>query len=125
MLLFLKSQLSSLISTAVDFSITVMAVEIFHVDYVRATIIGACCGALTNFILGRNWVFQAQSGKPKSQFLLYLLVWAGSLGLNTLGMYILTDLIGAQYIASKLITAILVGVFYNYTFQKRVVFKSI
>ncbi len=125
MLLFVKSQLSALLSTLVDFSITVLAVEIFCLGYVEATVIGACCGAATNFLLGRNWVFQAQAGKTTSQLTLYFLVWLGSLGLNALGMYLLTDLVGAPYIVSKIGTSAAVGIFYNYSLQKRIVFKSI
>jgi putative flippase GtrA len=125
MLLFFKSQLSSFIATVVDFLVTVVAVEIFCVEYVHATVLGACCGALVNFILGRIWVFQAQSGRMKAQLVLYLLVWLGSLLLNALGMYLFTDHVGLPYIVSKIITAVLVGVFYNYSLQRSVVFKSI
>ena len=125
MLLFVKSQISAFLSSLVDFLATVIAVELFFIGYVEATIIGAVCGAVANFILGRFWVFQAQGGKTKSQVFLYLLVWLGSLSLNAFGMYLFTDVWGIQYIFSKLVISALVGICYNYSLQKRVVFKTV
>lgn len=125
MLLFVKSQVSAFLSSVVDFLVTVIAVELFSIGYVEATIIGAVCGAVANFILGRFWVFQAKEGKTKSQVFLYLLVWLGSLSLNAFGMYLFTDVWGIQYIFSKLVISALVGICYNYSLQKRVVFKTV
>lgn len=124
MLLFVKSQLSSLISTCFDFLITIACVELLRLGYVQATMLGATSGAVCNFILGRVWVFQARSSSKAHQAAWYFVVWLGSLGLNTLGMYLLADLLGIEYIFAKVLISLAVGFFYNYQLHKRLVFKT-
>lgn len=124
MLLFLKSQLSSLISTVFDFLVTIACVELLRFGYVQATMLGATAGAVCNFILGRVWVFHARSSSKKSQAAWYFVVWLGSLGLNSLGMYLLADLAKVEYIFSKILTSLAVGFFYNYQLHKRLVFRT-
>jgi len=124
MQLFIKSQFSSLVSTFFDFLITIACVEMVKLGYVEATVIGATGGAICNFILGRVWVFQARASSKKTQGFLYLLVWLGSLGLNALGMFLLTDLAGIRYVLSKILISLTVGFFYNYQLHKRLVFRT-
>jgi len=123
MILFLKAQLNSIISTAVDFLVMITLVEVFSVWYIAAVVAGAAAGALTNFVLGRTWVFHAEGKDIKTQLLRYLIVWTGSLVLNIAGVYFFTDILKLKYILSKIITAVVVGFTFNYILQKRFVFS--
>ncbi|MEO8761176.1 MAG: GtrA family protein [Bacteroidia bacterium] len=123
MISFLKAQLNSIISTAVDFLVMIVLVEFFSIYYIAAVVAGAIAGAMTNFILGRVWVFQAKNESVKEQILKYSLVWTGSLLLNICGVYFFTDILKVKYIISKIITSITVGVSFNYILQKRFVFS--
>ncbi len=123
MISFLKAQLNSIISTAVDFLVMIMLVEIFSVWYIAAVVAGAVAGAVTNFILGRIWVFRAKDEDMKAQILKYSIVWIGSLLLNISGVYFFTEILKFKYIISKIITSAAVGFTFNYILQKRFVFS--
>jgi len=117
-----RSQISSLIATVVDFSSLIFFVEIVHVWYVAATAMGAFLGALVNFILGRHWSFSADGEPVHGQAMRYTLVATGSLILNSGAVYILTDSFGLHYAVSKAITAVLVGLFFNFPLHRGFVF---
>ncbi|TXK37334.1 GtrA family protein [Pontibacter qinzhouensis] len=123
MFTFLKAQTASLIASAIDFLVTIVAVELAGWWYMAATAMGTVTGGLTHFLLGRKWVFAAGAGKVPTQLLKYFIVWNGSFLLNTAGVYVLTQFAGLTYIISKVATAVAVGFFYNYTIQKSYVFK--
>jgi hypothetical protein len=57
------------------------------------------------------------------QALRYAAVSAGSLTLNSAGVYLLTEDFGIYYALSKLITAILVGLLFNFPLHRRFVFR--
>lgn len=124
---FHRSQVAALAATVVDFGSLVLLVEFVHVWYVAATAMGAFFGAVTNFLLGRHWAFHP--GAPerlddiRGQARRYALVSAGSLALNTLGVYLFTDIGGLRYIASKATVAILISVFFNFPLQRAFVFR--
>jgi len=123
MWIFFKSQISSLIATGVDFLITILLVETLHAHYIAATVAGAATGALTNFGINKYWSFESGKENFMRQGLRYGLVWIGSLLLNTSGLYLLLLLPGSNYIVSKIITAITVGIGFNYSLQKYYVFQ--
>jgi putative flippase GtrA len=120
---FTRSQFASLAATGVDFGTLVACVEWLRVWYVAATAIGACLGAVTNFLLGRHWTFEARHGQVHHQAWKYALVSGGSLLLNSAGVYAFTDGLGLKYMVSKLITAFLVGVLYNFPLHRGFVFR--
>lgn len=139
---FLKAQASSLIASAIDFSTTIILKEIFSVWYLAASVTGTIAGGITNFLVNRNWVFEADSEKTlvagkvtetsdrrkthqvSVQAARYLLVWAGNVALNAGGVYLITHYGGVSYMISKIFVALLVGFTYNYLLQKRFVFSK-
>ncbi len=118
-----RAQVSSVAATAVDFGTLFFATEQLHVWYVFSTGLGALLGAGTNFALNRFWSFEATHVEWGSQARKYAFVSAGSLGLNMLGVYAFTDGGGLKYGLSKVITAILVGLLFNFPLHRRYVFK--
>ena len=123
MLTFLKAQTSSLIASAADFLVTVLLVELTSTRIILASVEGTISGGIINFIVNRSWVFGEGEKKTQVQIFRYALVWAGNLVLNASGMYLVTHYTSLNYIISKIVISILVGVFYNYFLQKRFVFK--
>lgn len=121
---FFKAQIASLLATLVDFSFTFVLVEIGHLYYISAVAIGAVSGAITNFCINRYWSFNASDNTIKSQGFKYVLVWTGSLILNLAGTYILTQFLKVNYLISKTMTALFVGLGFNYTLQKYYVFAT-
>src|SRR4051812_46996343 len=68
---FGRAQVSSLAATAVDYSTLFSLVELGHLYYPIAVALGAFGGAVTNFLLNRNWSFEATHGKQREQALRY------------------------------------------------------
>ncbi len=120
---FLSAQVAAFIGTAVDFGVMIFLTELIGVWYVISNAIGAICGAITNFFLGRNWVFLSKERKISHQAFRYFLVATGSMILNTLGVYLLTEFTSLNYIFSKVIVAILIAFTFNFLLQKYFVFK--
>jgi putative flippase GtrA len=85
---------------------------------------GTLCGGCAHFLISRNWVFNAQEKKWTEQLNRYILVWIGNLALNASGLYLLNRYAGLDPMPAKIITASTIAVFYNYTLQKRYVFKG-
>jgi len=119
---FIKAQASSIIATFFDLLITVVFKEFFKFWYLIASIVGTVSGGAINFALGRRWVFDGRDKKIHKQIIKYIITWNGNLMLSTLGVFIFTHYMGLTYIISKIITAIIVGVGYNYMLQKKFVF---
>jgi putative flippase GtrA len=121
---FTRSQASAVVATAVDFCTLAFLVEVIQFWYVAATACGAFAGAITNFMLGRHWSFRASDGAISSQAIRYGMVSVSSLFLNSAGVYLFTEFFGFKYMVSKIITATLVGVFFNFPLHRSFVFSS-
>ena len=119
---FFKVQTASLTASIIDFSLTIICVQILGIWYIMGTILGTVSGAVVNFLLGRNWVFNSKVSSIKSQVLKYAIVWTGYLLLVTVGIFLLTHFAGVNYLLSKIITTGIIGIPYNYFLQKKFIF---
>jgi putative flippase GtrA len=124
MITFLKANISSSIASFLDYFVTILLVHFFRVDVVIASATGTMCGGIINFLVGRNWVFESKKRKVQQQAIKYGVVWAGNFLLNTGGMYVLTTLLTVHFVISKLFVSLMIGFGYNYTMQKKYVFKN-
>jgi putative flippase GtrA len=121
---FLRHQIGAIVTTAVDFGTMIGWVELMHGSPVTGTALGAAAGALTNFTLGRHWIFAAHGGNVSAQFLRYALVSASSLGWNTLGQDLLIKATGLPYPLTRAMISVAVGVCWNYPLQRWFVFHK-
>ena len=124
MFTYLKAQGSSIIASAIDFGITVFAVNLLGWWYLAASIIGTISGGVVNFYVNRKWVFESQSTAIKWQILKYILVWAGNLAIVTAGVFVLTHFFNLNYVLAKVLSSVLTGISYNYIMQKQFIFSS-
>jgi len=107
----------------VDFGLLFSLTEVAHVWYVASTACGALAGAIANFLLNRHWSFEANEGAVNQQARRYALVSAGSLILNTFGVWGVTVLFKIHYAISVVAVALLVGFFFNFPLQRGYVFR--
>ena len=121
---FVKAQFSSLSATVMDFSITIFFTGVMGYWYVFSSGMGNLMGGITNFYLGRVWVFQSRGKSPLYQGWKYLIIWQGSLLLNVTGVFFATDVLKFPYLISKIIVSVAVGIFFNFNLQKTFVFKT-
>ena len=120
----LKAQAAALAGTAVDFLATIAGVEVFHCWVLAATVLGSAAGGTTNFCLGRYFVFHAARQGAPAQGARYFIVWLGSTLLNAAGVYLFTHLLHANYVPSKIVVSLAVGVGFNYFLQAHFVFRK-
>lgn len=121
--LFFKFQAAAIIATLVDFTVTIVLTEIVGINYLISTSTGSIIGGIVNFLLGRKWVFKADYLPAGRQLFRYLITWAISILLNITCVIILTEFVKFNYIISKIITAVLIGITFNFSMQKRFVFN--
>jgi putative flippase GtrA len=121
---FIKVQFSSIVSTITDFSITWILTSIVGCWYVFSSFTGTTIGGITNFVISRHWVFRTANTKVGKQILMYFLMWAGGIILNTTGVYLFTEIFKMHYMFSKLLVAGFIGVFLNYYLQSNFVFNE-
>ena len=121
---FARAQIASLVASLVDFWVTIILKEWMGFWYVSASAMGTIAGGITNFSMGRKWVFKSFSRQAEIQLLRYILVWMGYLLLTTSGVYLLTHYTPMTYLISKVIVSLFMAVSYNYPLQKKFVFSK-
>ncbi len=121
-----RHQAAALAASVLDFGVMILGVQELHLRPVAATVLGASLGAVTNFALGRSWVFRAPPGRDTSrvttQGVRYALTAGASAVLNALGEYLLHDRAHVHYLVARLLVAAAVGMLWNFNMQRRFVF---
>lgn len=130
---FSKAQISSAVSTACDFLVTAIVFELFH-HVVVSTASGAVIGGVVNCIINYCWTFSGTSRSKRGVVWRYLLVWTGSVLLNTYGTEITVKLVthfvlsASQTLplvmAVKAVIAVTVAVTWNFFMQKYYVYRK-
>jgi putative flippase GtrA len=118
-----RHQAGALAATIVDFGVMIAVVQGLGLSAVTGTVAGATVGAGVNFTLGRRWIFP--TGDPVRmhlQAVRYGIVSVASLLLNALGEFVMHDLLRVQYVAARLVVAVLVSVAWNYPLHRAWVF---
>jgi putative flippase GtrA len=121
--LLARHQTGAIVATAVDFLVMIGWVELGRGSPVVGVAVGAASGAITNFLLGRQWIFRATDRSVAAQAVRYALVSAGSLGLNSLGEHLLLRALALSYVLTRVLVAALVGVGWNFPLQRYFVFR--
>ncbi len=119
---WLRSQAAALTATGTDFLVTIGLKELAGLWYVASNATGALCGAVVSFIMLRHWAFQRHDQHWHGQAVRYVIASGLSLVLNTAGVWLLTETIDIQYVASKIIMAVSMGLTVNYWMFKHFVF---
>ncbi len=93
---------------------------------VLGTVVGAAVGGVTNFILGRRWIFSASrpGSSVRGQALRYAAVSGVSLVLNATGEFLVHDCLGVQFQIARALVAALVSVAWNFPMHRNVVFAQ-
>jgi len=136
---FFRAQLSSQLASITDFTITIILVNVFSLYYVYANFIGSVCGGITNCVVNYRWTFKAMDVKKRYVAIRYLMVWLGSIFLNTSGIYLMTELLKKIpllmrvpdfvydniFIISKIVVSLLVGFLWNFNMHRFFVYKNL
>jgi putative flippase GtrA len=121
--MFSQHQVASVVATGVDYVVMIACVSLLHLSPVWGTVVGALCGAVTSFTLGRQWVFGAHDGDLVAQALRYAIVSAASLAGNSVGEWFVVRH-GINYVAGRVAISIVVGMAWNFPMHRYFVFRA-
>lgn len=124
-----KAQVSAGFATLSDFLTTAFVFQLSR-QVMASTAAGAVVGGILNCCINYRWVFKGTQRSMTAVALRYILVWIGSILLNTFGTDYAVTLCGEWFskeltavIICKAIVAIAVALGWNFTMQKYFVFK--
>ena len=125
---FGKAQVSAFFGGIVDYLLMIFLTEYFGIHYTISIAIGGIVGAFVNFSLNRRWTFNKKgltyNSTRISQLFKFLLVLLNSIVLKSSGTYFFTTFMHIDYKISRIITDLIVSLIFNYTLQRRWVFKK-
>ena len=120
---FLRYNASAYTASICDYGVFLFFLMVVDIYYPIAAFLGSCTGATIAFFLGRNWTFKSKDVVITKQSIRFFFVVAGSILLNTSGVYLVTEFLHIDEKISKIIVAICVGLLYNFPLQRYFVFK--
>ncbi|MCM1079551.1 MAG: GtrA family protein [Bacteroidales bacterium] len=130
---FSKAQVSSLLSTFCDFISTAGLFSLTR-HVVASTAFGAFVGGAVNCAVNYYWTFRGTCRTKKGVVCRYVVVWLGSMALNTAGTEwgvrlvrysgLWTDQDLGLVMMVKAVVAVIVAVAWNFTIQKYYVYKK-
>lgn len=135
---FLRAQFSSQVSSGFDFLVSILFVNLLGVPYGLSTMLGNIFGGLLNCFINYNWTFNAKGQAVKYVLIKFILVWIGSILLNTYGTVLFTEyamgyipvdslpdiLVRNVFLIPKLVVSIIVGWVWNYNMQRIFVYRN-
>ncbi len=120
---FVRSIITSLFSTLMDFSSSLIFVSV-GLFYVTATTLGGVLGAIVSFYLSRIWVFEKMTGKISLQLSKFIFTNIFSIILNTSGVFFVMESFNVDFLYARILVAVFIGVFFNYFLYQYFVFRK-
>lgn len=133
---FIRSSISSQISSWTDMIVSFcMFAWVLHVAWL-STAIGAVCGGIVNCIVGYKFTYHATGVSKRAVAVKFIMVWFGSLVLNSVGTEVLTHLLekwtwletigfkpDGYFAAARLTVSLIVSLAWNFVLQRTFVFR--
>lgn len=108
----------------VDYSTMVLLTEVFGIHYLLSASISFVLGLITNYLLSISWVFSQRAVANRwAEFVIFAVIGAVGLGLNSLILYLCTEKLEIHYTVSKIIATVMVF-FWNFLARKVILFKE-
>ncbi|MEK7208366.1 MAG: GtrA family protein [Patescibacteria group bacterium] len=97
-------------AAAVDLGLLYALTEWFGLHYLLSAVVAFVVAFCVSFFLQKFWTFEDHSvERVHAQIVLYFVVAAANLGLNTLLMFLLVEKLGFWYFAAQLIAGALIA----------------
>lgn len=134
---FLRSIVSSQAASWVDMGLSFALFAWVHLAPWLATAIGAFSGGVINCVINYKFTFHAQGCPWKAVVVKYVMVWIGSLLLNSYGTHLLYYLLSnwhwleevgfrpdGYFAAARLTTSLIVSWAWNFVLQRHFVYRN-
>jgi len=108
-------------SSALDFVLYTLFVNVLHWHYLLSNCISVLAGISTSFILNRTYNFKVKD-RAKTRFAIFLTVGLCGMVLSNLILYYCIDIMQMNKIVSKILSIVLV-VFFQFLLNKYITFK--
>lgn len=101
----------------IDYALLYLLTEFLNIHYLVSSIISFSVSVIFNYILSIKWVFDVNKRQDVKEFIVFIVLSIIGLGINSLIMYIMVDLMNVYYMASKIVATAVVMV-YNFITRK-------
>jgi putative flippase GtrA len=106
-----------------DFGTLYLLTSRAGVHYLLSAALAFLVGLAANYLLSRAWVFPRRLLRNASiEFAVFAVIGLVGLGLNELGIWLLSSIVGMHYLVSKMCTTAVVF-FWNFTARKLSLFR--
>jgi putative flippase GtrA len=119
-----KSLITSITATAVDFLVALSLANLFNFYYVLANVIGGIFGAFTSFNLGRRWVFKKREDNLILQILKFIFTHCITIIFNSSCVFLVKENFGLSFGMSKIFVAICISFTFNFLMNRYFVFNT-
>lgn len=107
----LKFLISGATVAGIDLAILFVLVHFHHLSYLPASAIAFVVAVAASFMLQKFWTFENRSAEFMGrQLFQYVGVALMNLGGNTLGMYLLVDMLFVQYVIAQILLMLLFAI---------------
>lgn len=112
------------IAAVVNIGMLYVFTDIININYIISNVLSFILGLFVNYLLSKKFVFQGETNISKTkEFVIYAIIGVLGLGIDTLLVWLFTDICGFYYMISKLISTLLVFI-WNFGARK-VLYKII
>jgi dolichyl-phosphate beta-glucosyltransferase len=105
---FIKYCLVGGVNTFIDIGALYVFVEYLKIDVITASVFSFIIAVANSFLMNKLWTFRNKSTNYRKQFIKFFIVSVIGLGVNTIFMFTLVNLLSIWYILSKVITSFVV-----------------
>lgn len=134
----LKASITSMVSAIVDFGVSLATFASSLCSSGVAASFGAISGGIVNCTMNYQWTFRHSESQLRCVVTKYVLVWVGSLLLNTFGTMLMTNLLlscplldlldisrNMRFSIARLLVSGAVSIFWNLRLQHDFVFRKV
>ncbi len=113
----IKFAIVGVIAALVDVGVLVILKELLCVDVLVSSAVSFCVSVTVNYLLSMTFVFKSKKQSKLYEFIIFVLLSIGGLGLNQLILWIGVKFTSVYYLAVKFFAMVIVPV-YNFVTRK-------
>ena len=113
----LKFGIVGIIAFIIDYVLLYVLTEYIGIYYLISSIISFTVSVIFNYIFSIKWVFDVKKKQGTKEFIIFVVLSAIGLLINSVIMYLMVDIFNIHYMVSKLVSTFIVMI-YNFITRK-------